>query len=224
MRRSLVKLAIGGVLAAMATSALAGVLIVRAAGPSAKNYPPGKMLPDSAKVSLQNGDTLMLLAASSAETLHGPGTFPVGTSGGQALALAADRRSRFSAMRSGDIPQNPSPWNLDVTQSGKMCVADPTKLMLWRPQSDEPAKLTISGGGQKQVVDWPLGKATVAWPAALKVASGSDYDLELQGSSDRSNVSFVAVTVAPTQLQPAAQVLIENGCNNQLDTLLAKAL
>lgn len=205
------------------SAAVASVLVVKAAGPSAKSYPPGKMLPDSAKVALQSGDTLMILKATSAETLRGPGTFPVGSSGGAALALAADRRGRFAAMRSGEIPQNPSPWNLDVTQSGKMCIANPAKLLLWRPQSDEAVKLAISSGGNKQVIDWPAGKSTVAWPARLAVSDAAQYELQLEGSPDISKVSFVTVKSAPTQLQPAAQVLIENGCDNQLDTLLAKA-
>lgn len=222
MNRSVLTLSFGAMLLAGSSGAFAGVLVVRAAGPSAKSYPPGKMLPDSAKVALQNGDTLMLLNANSARTLRGPGTFPVGASGGEALAMAANRRMRFGAMRSGEIPQNPSPWNLDVTQSGKMCIADPAKLVLWRPESDEAVKLTISGPGGKQVVDWAAGKSTAAWPAALKVVNGAEYQLQQEGSSDTSNVTFVSVKDAPSQLQSAAQVLIDNGCNNQLDTLVAK--
>jgi hypothetical protein len=216
------QLSLGLVLAVTAVASTANVLVVRAAGPSAKNYPPGKMLPDSAKVALQSGDSLTLLRATNAQTLRGPGTFAVGSSGGETLALAAGRRSRFAALRSGEIPQNPSPWNLDITQSGKMCIADPAKLMLWRPEADDPAKLTISGGGQSGTVDFAAGKATAAWPAAVKLADGTEYRLQQDGAPDSSTMTFVTVKAAPSQLQSAAQVLIENGCDNQLDTLLAK--
>lgn len=209
----------GALLLATSASSLAGVLVVRAAGPSAKAYPPGKVLPDSAKVNLQNGDSLILLNATNAQTLKGPGTFAVASAD---AAGAAGRRARFDALRSGDIPQNPSPWNLDITQSGKMCIADPAKLMLWRPQADDSATVEISSGGQSAKVDFPAGKASVAWPTSLKVSEGVDYKLQQDGMADSSSVTFVTVKEAPSQLQSAAQVLIDNGCDNQLDTLVAK--
>ena len=119
------------------------------AGPSAKVYPPGKALPESAKIQLQPGDSVMLLNTSGARTLRGPGTFAVASSG-EGLAAQANRRARFSAMRSAEIPLNPSPWNLDITQSGKLCVANPAKLTLWRPTKSDAIKLTIRGGGAEQ--------------------------------------------------------------------------
>ncbi len=222
MSRSIVKLGLAGFLIMGSTAAFAGALVVRAAGPSATNYPPGKMLPDSSKVALRNGDTLTLLNATSAQTLHGPGVFPV-SSKDEVLADAATRRTRFWAVRRGEIPENPSPWNLDVTQSGKVCVADPAKLVLWRPQSDQPSRLEINGGGHDQILDWPAGKATLAWPATLKITDGAAYRLQQDGNGDSADVTFVTVASAPTALQPAAKVLIDNGCENQLETLLAKA-
>ena len=44
----------------------AKVVVVRSVGPSAKAYPPGKALPDSAKISLQQGDSVTLIGPSSA--------------------------------------------------------------------------------------------------------------------------------------------------------------
>src|SRR3990170_6570414 len=155
----------------LSTASVATVLVVRAAGPSAKVYPPGKALPDAAKIQLQPGYSVMLLNNGGARTLRGPGTFAVAGGDGP----ATNRRARFSAMRSGDVPLNPSPWNLDVTQSGKLCVADPSKLVLWRPQKDDTIKLTIRGGGSEQTLDWAAGKDTISWPATLPVTSGAEY-------------------------------------------------
>ena len=42
---------------AIGAPALAKAVVVRSAGPSAKTYPPGKALPDSAKISLKPGDS-----------------------------------------------------------------------------------------------------------------------------------------------------------------------
>ena len=204
---------------AISSASVATVLVVRAAGPSAKVYPPGKALPESAKIQLQPGDSVMLLNTNGAKTLRGPGTFAVASTG-EGLAAAANRRARFSAMRSGEVPLNPSPWNLDITQSGKLCVADPAKLTLWRPTKDDTIKLTIRGGGGEQTLDWPAGKDTIAWPAALPVTSGSEYQLSQPDSGDTARVTFVTLANPPADRVGTAQSLIANGCDNQLDVLV----
>jgi hypothetical protein len=201
------------------SASLATVLVVRAAGPSAKVYPPGKALPESAKIQLQSGDSVMLLNTNGARTLRGPGTFAVAASG-EGLAEAANRRARFSSMRNSEVPLNPSPWNLDITQSGKLCVANPTKLTLWRPQKDDAIKLTIRGGGGEQTIDWPAGTATMNWPASLPITSGAEYQLSQPDSGDMARVTFVTLANPPADSIGTAQSLIANGCDNQLDVLV----
>jgi hypothetical protein len=219
--RAVKLLKIGAAVAALTVSSasLATVLVVRAQGPSAKVYPPGKALPETAKIQLQPGDSVMLLNTSGAKTLRGPGTFAVASSG-ENLAAAANRRARFSAMRGSETPLNPSPWNLDITQSGKLCVANPAKLTLWRPMKDDEMKLTIRGGGGEQTVEWPAGQDTVAWPAALPVTSGSEYELTQPDGGDMARVTFVTLSSPPKDTITTAQSLIANGCDNQLDTLV----
>jgi hypothetical protein len=204
---------------AISSASVATVLVVRAQGPSAKVYPPGKALPETAKIELQPGDSVMLLNTNGAKMLRGPGTFAVASSG-EGLAAAANRRARFSAMRSSEVPLNPSPWNLDITQSGKLCVANPANLTLWRPTKDDEMKLTIRGGGGEQTIDWPAGKDTVAWPAALPVTSGSEYELSQPDGGDMARVTFVTLSSPPKDNVSTAQSLIANGCNNQLDVLV----
>ncbi len=215
----LFRIVAAGLALGVSSASVATVLVVRAAGPSAKVYPPGKALPESAKIQLKPGDSVMLLNTSGARTLRGPGTFAVASSG-QGLAAAANHRARFSAMRSGEIPLNPSPWNLDITQSGKLCVANPSKLTLWRPQKSDDMKLTIKGGGAQQTVDWPAGKDTIDWPASLPITSGAEYQLSQPGSGDTARVTFVTLASAPGDTIGTAQSLIANGCSNQLDVLV----
>lgn len=215
----LLKFAAAATVLAASSASFGTVLVVRAAGPSAKVYPPGKALPESAKIQLKPGDSVMLLNTNGARTLRGPGTFAVASSGGD-LADAAGRRARFSAMRSGEVPLNPSPWNLDVTQSGKVCVANAGKLTLWRPQKDDAIKLTIRGGGSEQTIDWPAGADTLAWPASLPVTSGAEYQLSQPDTGDTARVTFVTLSSPPTDTIGAAQSLIANGCENQLDVLV----
>ena len=206
-------------LAASSASLAATVLVVRAAGPSAKMYPRGKALPDSAKIQLQPGDTVMLLKPDGTRTLRGPGTFALAavTSGG---ANAINRRARFSALRSGAVRLNPSPWNLDVTQSGKLCVVSASKLNLWRPEAEAAAQLTVKGGGVEETIEFPAGKDTIAWPASLPVTSGAEYQLSHPETGDSARVTFVTVSNPPQDAVGTAQTLIANGCENQLDVLV----
>lgn len=207
-----------GACIAISGPAFSKALVVRSAGPSAKTYPPGRALPDSAKISLQPGDSLTILGPGSKRTLRGPGTFA--TASGDATAMTASKRARFGAMRTGDLALNPSPWNLDVTQSGTMCVAA-TGLQMWRPNSEEAVKLSISkGSGSATTVDWPAGKSTLAWPGAIKVEDGSEYQLALAGGTTSERVRFAVLTAIPDGVTDAAQALIARGCQNQLDVLV----
>lgn len=209
------------VIALSSTAALANVVVVKSLGPSAKVYPPGKTLPPTAKITLQGGDVVTVLGPSSAQTLRGPGSFDAGQ---MSLASAAGQRGRFGALRAAEVAHNPSVWDIDATQSGKVCISDASKLQLWRPESDGAASVQIrSPDGQTQKLSWAAGKALAAWPAALPVKSGAQYQIEWSDTGDKSSVDVVAVGSAPSDLVSTAQVLIENGCQNQLDLLVAGA-
>ncbi len=220
MKRSNIFKVGAAVIALAASSAsIATVLVVRAAGPSAKLYPRGKALPDSAKIQLQPGDSVMVLKPDGTRTLRGPGIFALAaaaTGGGNAI----NRRARFSALRSGAVRLNPSPWNLDVTQSGKLCVIDANKLNLWRPETESAIQLTVKGSGVQQTIEFPVGKDTVAWPASLPVTSGAEYQLSEAEIGDMARITFVTVANPPGDSVGTAQTLIANGCENQLDVLV----
>ena len=134
--------------------------------------------------------------------------------------MAASRRSRFGAMRSGDLALNPSPWNLDVTQSGTICASGKGP-KIWRPDSEQKSKLTITkGSGPGTTVNWPAGKPTIDWPAAVPIASGEEYQLALVGGAETQKIRFAMLPAIPTEAVDAAQALVERGCQNQLDVLV----
>lgn len=196
-------------------------LVVRSAGPSSKAYPPGKALPDSARISLQPGDSVTILAPGSKRTLRGPGTFAAGAGSANALADSTSKRTRFGAMRTGDLALNPSPWNLDVTQSGTMCVGSASGLKMWRPNAEEAGTLSISAGEEPATkVAWPAGKSTVDWPTVVKIADGTEYRLALSDGTSAGSVKFAVMAGIPDDVTDAAQWLIQRGCQNQLDVLV----
>ncbi|HVU30691.1 MAG TPA: hypothetical protein VHE36_09840 [Sphingomicrobium sp.] len=208
-------------IALSSTAALANVVVVKSLGPSAKAYPPGKTLPASAKITLQGGDVVTVLGPSSAQTLRGPGNFDASQI---SLASAAGQRGRFGALRAAEVAHNPSIWDIDVTQSGKVCVNNPSKLQLWRPDSDGTASVQIqSSDGQVQKLSWAAGKALAPWPSALPVKNGAQYQIQWADSGDKSSLDVVTVTSVPADMVGTAKVLIENGCQNQLDLLVASA-
>ena len=220
MRAKLWLVGAAAVAALSSTAAVASVVIVKSLGPSAKAYPPGKTLPDSASISLKGGDVLTLIGPSSAQTIRGPGNFNAKSA---TLASAAGKRGRFGALRTGQVARNPSIWDLDVTQSGRMCVSDRTKLKLWRPDTQSAVKINIrSADGKTQELSWAAGKDAM-WPSALPISNSAQYQIEWAGSGDKSSITFVTVPKPPTDLVGAAQVLIENGCQNQLDLLVESA-
>src|SRR5436305_8085847 len=145
------KLMLWGAAAAIAltsTAVMANVVIVKSLGPSAKAYPPGKTLSESAKITLQGGDIVTVLGPASAQTLRGPGNFDAKQ---VTLASAASKRGRFGALRAAEVAHNPSIWDIDVSQSGKICITDASKVQLWRPDSETPISAEIrTGDGKSQ--------------------------------------------------------------------------
>ncbi len=203
------------------TASVANVVVVKSLGPSAKAYPPGKTLPESAKISLQGGDVVTVIGPNSAETLRGPGNFDAKQ---VALSAAAGQRGRFGALRAVEVAQNPSIWDIDASAGGKVCVSDPTKLQVWRPDSEAPISVQIrSPDGQSQTLSWAAGKALVPWPAAMPIKNGSQYSVEWPDGGDTAKLDVVTIPSAPADLVGTAQVLLANGCQKQLDLLVEGA-
>lgn len=206
--------------ALVSSAAVANVVVVKSLGPSAKSYPPGKTLPANAKINLQGGDVITVLGPAAAKTLRGPGNFDAAQ---VSLASAAGQRGRFGALRASEVAHNPSIWDVDVS-GGKVCVADAAKLKLWRPDSDGETTVTIrDADGKAQQLSWAAGKALASWPAALPLKSGASYQVEWPDTGEKSSLDVVLVNSPPTDLMGAAQVLIANGCQKQLDLLVESA-
>jgi hypothetical protein len=207
-------------LALTSGAALAGVVVVKSLGPSAKAYPPGKTLPADAKLTLKGGDVVTILGPGSARTLRGPGNFDTTQI---SLESAASQRGRFGALRSTNVARSPSIWDIDVTQSGRVCVVDAKKLQLWRPDSELAEAIEIRApGGAAEKLSWAKGKALAGWPSALPVKT-AEYEFASTMRADKSKVEIVKLDTVPSDLVGTAEVLIKNGCQNQLDLLVADA-
>jgi hypothetical protein len=222
------RLALAALLVSGAASAAANVLVVRATGPSAGTYPPGRSLPDNARIALRDGDTLVVLDARGTRTFRGPGNYTPS----QAVAASArttttanGRRVRIGAVRSaGIVPASPTTiWHLDASQSGNMCIADTSEVMLWRGDTSGPTTVTISGSGGSRQVAWPAGAATLAWPSDLPISEGAQYSLAQPGVAVPARVTFRTLDSQPADMTAVAAELIERECQEQLDLLVDSA-
>src|SRR5206468_11759754 len=179
------------------TAGVANVVVVKSLGPSSKAYPPGKTLPESAKISLQGGDVVTLLGPGSASTLRGPGSFAAG----QVAMNNVASRGRFGALRAAEVATNPSIWDIDVTQSGKVCITDSSRVQLWRPETESELKVEIrTADGKSGELAWAAGRSSTWWPASLPIKTGSKIQIEWPDSGDVSTVTFIAVPNMPPDL------------------------
>lgn len=228
-------MALGVAAAAMTAPALAEVIVVKASGPSAAGYPAGRKLPDRSTVSLKNGDMLIVLDGQGTRTLRGPGTFgtnappTAGSSTRSALtALISPRagsRPRTGAVRTGEVetgpPRSPNLWYVDISQSATICVADPTNVILWRPDSKADAIVTAAGGGKSATISFAAGAPTAPWPVdKLPVADKASYSLSWPGAPAPTQIGFSILSGQTEGLESMASTLISRRCNAQLNLLV----
>lgn len=220
-------------LAASTLPASAQSLIVRASGPSASQYRAGTRLPDTARLTLKQGDIVTLLDARGTRIVRGPGTFPVITTASADTIRPAQlsslmdtqktRRARTGAVR-GDAadarPRNPSIWFADIAQSSDFCVADPAAVQLWRADSSAPASYSVTQGTASATISFAAGQATAPWPASLPVSDGGDYRLSGTGLSQPVALRFRLLTQVPEDMDAIAALLIEKKCEAQLSLLI----
>ena len=226
------RLLAGGTLTmALAGAAVAGPVVVRSTGPSAKVYPAGRQLADNAQLTLKAGDAVILLDARGTRTVAGPGTFPAVATGTRAgVAQAASRiisnqsnaERRGGAVRGGTATasvRSPNLWLVDLSKSGTVCVADPNAVRVWRPATSSPAEATVTAASGSGTIAMVSGAAIAEWPKSVPVTNGGEYTVSLNGSAP-AKIKFATVS-APASLEDTAAMLIAKGCKTQLDLLIA---
>lgn len=236
MRRRALASVAAVIAVAVAGSAAAQSMVVRSTGPSASQYPTGAKLKAGDKLTLAAGDRIVLMQAGKTRTLSGPGTFSAGGSvqGSQTMGSTVSRmlaqgptmRSRGGFSRGPDVPEPaemraPNLWLLDYREGGTFCVADPARLMLWRPHMESDQLLKIEQGTKTETVAFVVGANFRKWPTeTLPVAYGVDYRLSGAGLAAPVTVRFAALDSMPDAADGAAETLMAKGCTPQLDRLV----
>lgn len=230
-------LACAGFAATTATPAQAGTVIA-SSGPSASQYPKGRQIADTARVTLRAGDSLTVLTGSGTRVLRGPGTFVVGARGTsnrsvfrQLTSRRAGSRVRTGAVR-GAAPAatpasaagitNPNLWNLDVSKGGNFCVTDLSRVRMWRPGSEGESTYVVQRAGSTEHlhVTFNEGRTMSALNTAeMPVADGSQFVIQKEDGGTPVNVTFAMLGEPGDDPEALAAQLIEKGCDNQLEML-----
>ena len=229
-RSRVVRVGLAALLVFAAAPVTAKVLIVRSTGHSAKSYPVGRSLTENAPITLGAGDTLTLLGSAGTLTLRGPGTFAATVlvrSGPR--TVAADVRATTAVVRGGRVPHPAaadmrrafSVWQIDVTQSGSVCLLRNSDVMLWRPDARAPTTLSIVAAGRAaQMIAWPAGRSSIVWAPLSPFVNGRAYTFREAGNGAPTQITVHVVQAKSNLPQAVAELLIKNGCLRQLDALV----
>lgn len=219
---------------ALPGSALAGV-VVASSGPSAASFPPGKKLPDDAKITLKAADSVTILDAKGSRVLRGAGTFTVGAPGMVTKAsnfAVLTRQRSASRVRTGTIrgedgkPLSPNLWYVDLSRSGTFCVIDPQTVRAWRPdkQGDATYNATGRSASAKTTLQFTDNVTVAPWDvAAAPAGDGAVYTIAGPGNAPAVTVTFSVIASADYTPEDLAAALLAKGCTAQLD-LLATSL
>jgi len=221
---------------AVTGTAAAQSMVVRSTGPSASKYPTGTKLKSTDKLTLASGDKVVLMQAGKTRTLSGPGTFgasgtiqanqSMGATVTRMLSSGPTMRSRGGFSRGAEEAapvdlRAPNLWLLDYREGGTFCVADPSRLTLWRPDMASDQLLKIEQGDKAETVAIVAGANFRKWPTeALPVQYGVDYRLSGAGLAQPVTVRFTQMGTLPDSAESSVDMLMAKGCTPQLNRLV----
>jgi hypothetical protein len=220
-------LALGG----LATRADAGVLILSASAPEVTaRYRSGAIV-DAGAIQLNPGEWLQVIVDGKTRRLSGPTSVQVKPSSAldtavlQRISAAMDRNTsrhvEFGAVRGArevGSARPDDPWSIDISRSSVVCVTDPAKVMLWRPDPAGAmhASLEDLTNNERRYFDWPAGAAAASWPSELALRGGAYIFRDANGAS-----KHIQIAVIDRNLKDAALLagLAENDCWSQFGEL-----
>jgi hypothetical protein len=232
LMKSMLFLALTGVVALAASSAEAAVLVVVEARGIA--FKPGDTLDSAKPLVLKQGQHITLISdTGSTLKLDGPYDRPpaAGGSGGVGLnqtlnALITQRQARageFGITRGTVLAALPDPWVLDATHSGNVCVIANGTPVFWRPDGRTPASLSVAPADHSWSAraQWPAGQDRIAITTDVPMRAGETYVVTFNGTE--SDVTLVQVPISLTNNDMKAGWMANRRCEQQAEALVKTA-
>jgi hypothetical protein len=228
MRRTLLACAIA--LPFLATAAQAAqYVVVEARGVAMKV---GAIVDPTKPLVLQQGQHLTLISESG-QTIKLDGPYskaPVAEQGVQLVAaigaLATNSNGRLGEIgttRGAGKVTLPSPWVLDATRSGSVCLQQGQAPVLWRPAATTSADVTIMPADRswKAQTNWPRGDERLLVKNDMGMHGDAAYFVGLNGNESAMTISTIPATLTTDQMRAAW--MIQRGCAAQAEALMRSA-
>lgn len=220
----------------VAGNAAAQSVVLRATGPSSATYPAGKKLPANTEITLKSGDVLTVLDKAGTRVLRGPGKVTLDgavlrdRTGAQRVSdlvsNSTGSRARTGAVRgagqgaaSATVDGPTGIWQIDTTKGGTWCVADPARLVFWRPDRVEAVTGAVAGQSSSAEIAFRRGSALKLWPQEMPVADNATYTVTMPGQSPVTIITRVLPSVPEDDALAVYSMLSDAGCEAQRDLL-----
>jgi len=214
----------------LASSALAQAAEYIVAEAHSIGYRPGERIESDRPLTLHEGQHLTLITPSGG-TINLDGPFrgpPSASSGGVVSILAAltgggRRYGEVGTTRGTQVNKLPSPWVLDVSHSGKVCVREGAQPVFWRPAASADRKIELVPSDQSWRADmvWPAGKEQLAITIAATLHDGVTYTVTDAGAQAAISVDIIPASISDQQV--LAAYLAARGCEEQARAMLGPA-
>ena len=190
----------------------------------------GSSVDSDKPLTLKEGQHLTLVSQSGV-TLQLDGAFSgkpaargaSGTSLSEKLAALSTSQKRFSEVgttRGTTTTKLPSPWLLDVSRSGAVCMRDGSAAVLWQPAPSRTSDIVITPDDRswRVTMPWPAGADTLAVSAdKVPLHAGATYYVTVSGERHAVSIFAVPASVSSDKMQTAW--LAQKGCEAQAEAL-----
>jgi hypothetical protein len=170
------------------------------------------------------GVTVQLDGAFSGKpSAHGSGGVSLSTKLA-ALGAGQQRFSEVGTTRGTTTTKLPSPWLLDISRSGAVCLRDGSAAVLWQPAPSKASDIVITPDDRswRVTVAWPAGANTLAVDQSeAPLHAGATYYVTVSG--ERHAISIYDVPASLTTRDMRAAWLAQKGCEAQAEALASSA-
>jgi len=194
-------------------------------------FAPGASIDSSKPLALKEGQHLTLISPAGA-TIKLDGPYNQAPDAGQshgvdlstklsALVAGGQRFGEVGTTRGAAPVKLPSPWLLDVSRSGKVCMLEHGgEPVLWHPAPSANAKVAIMPDDRSWRADlvWPSKSDRLALGTGVPMHGGTTYFVSMNGDQSAVTVDTVPATLSSDQMRAAW--LADKGCEAQAEAML----
>ena len=212
----------------LGTASAASLTVVEARG---INLAPGSTIDAAKPLVLKPGQHVTLISDNGATlNIDGPYNAPPSAGGtGRSLGNTLAALGTEKNARSGEagvtrhgylVGAMPTPWLIDVTHSGNVCLQQGAEPVFWRPDTKIGTTFVVMPVDRswKSQATWPAGLDRIHVTTDVPVHGGAAYVVTYAGSEYALSVNTVPAGLANDDMRAAW--MLQKGCEAQAEALL----